>query len=324
MMKNSIRVFTYIVIVLMLGACNLPEINGNGTSDISAQEAAMTAAAQTVEAQHTVNAQGQSITPSLSTGQSGETPEVTPTPTGEIPCDRAGFEKDITVEDGTEMISGEKFTKTWQVRNKGSCTWTSGYQLVFDTGDAMDGPSAQSLTSVSVLPGDILDVSVELTAPDTPGTYRGVWQMRNPQGDIFTRDGVWAEIVVVLAPPSIHSSHASFDISETADADLDEGDSPPSGGGSDFKFVAAGTKYIEPDNGATFLLMGSNEPSYNACKTAALTSNNIDVDDTLVGKWVCYKTNQGRLGRFEVVSLTPSDPNQPQTLEVSYLTWVIP
>jgi len=323
-MKNFVHLFTYCVVILALGACTLPAVNANATEEISAQEAAMTAAAQTVEAQHTMNAQGQSTAPPLSTEPSGETPGVTPTPTEEIPCDQAGFVKDVTVEDGTEMIPGETFTKTWQVRNEGLCTWTSGYELVFDTGDIMDGPSSKPLTSFSVPTGDILDVAVELTAPSTPGTYRGVWQIRNPQGDIFTRSGVWVEIVVVPAPPSIHSSHASFDIAETTDADLDEGDSPPAGGGTDFKFTVATTKYIEPGNGATFLLLGSSEPSYNTCKTAALSTDNIDVDDTLVGKWICYKTNQGRLGRFKVVSLTPSDPTQPQTLEVSYLTWAIP
>lgn len=324
MKKNSIFVFTCCLMILVIGACNLPAMNGEVTDDISAQEAAMTAAAQTVEAQHTANAQGDSTTPPLSTEPSGETPGVTPTPTGEIPCDQAGFVGDITIEDGTEMIPGETFTKTWQVRNDGTCTWTSGYELVFDSGDIMDGPTTQQLASVSVPPGDILEISVDLTAPNTLGTYRGVWHIRNPQGEIFTRSGVWVEIVVVSAPPSIHSSHASFSISETAEADLDEGDSPPGTGGRDFTFVVAGTKQIDPGNGATFLVMGASEPSYNTCKTTTLAAGNIDVDDTLIGKWVCYRTNQGRLGRFKVVSLTPTDATQPQTLEVSYLTWAIP
>jgi hypothetical protein len=326
-MKN-IPVYTYtslLLILLTLSACNMPTASGNGTEEISAQEAAMTSAAQTVAVQHTANAQGASPTDENATEEPGDTesPDATPTST-EIPCDLAGFVKDVTIIDGTEMTPGETFTKTWQVRNEGSCTWTSSYELVFDEGDIMEGTSPQQLTSKSILPGDTLDVSIELTAPDDTGTYRGVWHIRNPQGDIFTRSGIWVEIVVVPAPPSVHSSHASFDIAETAQADLDEGDSPPAGGGGDFTFTANGTKTIQAENGATILLIDLNEPSYTDCKTVALASDNIEVNDSLVNQWICYRTDQGRVGKFKVVSLTPGDPNVAQTLEISYTTWAIP
>jgi hypothetical protein len=327
-MMKKIPILKYtigLMILVALGACNMPATNGSSTEEISAQEAAMTSAAQTVAAQHTANAQDATTTDEDSTEEPDDTesPEVTPTST-EVPCDLAGFVKDVTIVDGTEMTPGEVFTKTWQVRNEGSCTWTSGYELIFDEGDIMGGTSPQQLTSASIPPGDILDVSVELTAPGATGTYRGLWHIRNPQGDIFTRSGIWVEIVVVPAPPSVHSSHASFDIAETAEADLDEGDSPPAGGGRDFTFTANGTKFIKAENGATILLMDSNEPSYTDCKTVVLTSDSIEVDDALIDQWVCYRTNQGRVGKFKVVSLTPGDPNAAQTLEISYTTWAIP
>jgi hypothetical protein len=66
------------------------------------------------------------------------------------------------------------------------------------------------------------------------------------------------------------------------------------------------------------------EPSYTDCKTVALASDSIEVNDSLVNQWVCYRTNQGRVGKFKVVSLTPADPNVAQTLEISYTTWAIP
>jgi hypothetical protein len=230
----------------------------------------------------------------------------------------------VTIVDGTEMTPGETFTKTWQVRNEGSCSWTSGYELVFGEGDDMGGTSPQQLSSDSISSGSILDVSVELTAPDDPGTYRGVWHIRNPQGDIFTRSGIWVEIVVVPAPPSIHSSHASLDVVETTQADLDEGDSPPVSSGGDFTFATNGIKFIQAESGTTILLMDLNEPSYTDCKTVALASDSIEVNDSLVNQWICYRTDEGRVGKFKVVSLTPSDPNVAQTLEISYTTWAIP
>lgn len=321
-------VYSYVILLLfliILTTCNMPSENGNSAGEISAQEMAMTSAAQTVAVQHTANAQSASPTDENTTDEPAatEAPDLTPTST-EVPCNLAGFVKDVTIIDGTEMTPGETFTKTWQVRNEGSCSWTSGYALVFDEGDDMGGISPQQLTSESVSSGSILDVSVELTAPDNPGTYRGVWHIRNPQGEIFTRSGIWVEIVVVPGPPSVHSSHASLGVVETAQADLDEGDSPPVGSGADFTFVANGTKFIQAESGATILLMDLDEPSYTDCKTVALASDSIEVTDSLVDQWVCYRTNQGRVGKFKVVLLTPGDPNVVQTLEISYTTWAIP
>jgi len=294
--KLIFKVTSLLIILLVLSACNMPGSEGNETEDISVQEAAMTSAADTVAVQHTANAEGATPGDQTSTEapDGSETPEVTPTAT-EKPCDMASFVKDVTIIDGTEMTPGETFTKTWQVRNEGSCTWTSGYELILDEGEAMGGTSPQQLTADSVAPGDTLDVSVELTAPSDLGTYRGVWHLTNPQGDIFSRSGIWVEIVVVAAPPSIHSSHASFEIAEVTEADLDEGDSPPAGGGKDFTFTVGVTKVIQAENGATLLLLGDDEPSYTECKTLVLTSDSIEVDDDLIDQWVCYRTSQGRV-----------------------------
>jgi hypothetical protein len=61
----------------------------------------------------------------------------------------------------------------------------------------------------SVAPGATYDVSVPMTAPTTPGTYGGEWQMVNGQGVPFVTR-VWVQIVVpgsttstTPAPPSI-------------------------------------------------------------------------------------------------------------------------
>ena len=40
-------------------------------------------------------------------------------------CDWVTFLKDVTVPDGTEFTQGETFTKTWRLKNRGTCTWTS-------------------------------------------------------------------------------------------------------------------------------------------------------------------------------------------------------
>lgn len=110
-------------------------------------------------------------------------PSATNTP---VPCDLAGWGSDITVPDGKKFNPGESFTKTWELHNVGSCAWTSGYQVVFSGGDQMGATSGQSITSGSIAPGTSVQISVDMTAPDTPGTYIGNWKLKNPSGGLFT------------------------------------------------------------------------------------------------------------------------------------------
>jgi hypothetical protein len=91
----------------------------------------------------------------------------------------------VTIADDSSVFTGAEFTKTWRLRNSGTCTWTSGYQLVFDHGDRMSAPDAVMVTSGSVPPGSTVDVSVTLKAPSDAGTYQGYFKLRNPSGVLF-------------------------------------------------------------------------------------------------------------------------------------------
>jgi hypothetical protein len=120
-------------------------------------------------------------------------------------CDRAGNIQDITIPDGTAVNSGTEFTKTWRLKNTGSCTWNQNFHLVFYTGDKMGAASEINLTK-TVSPGQTADISVDLTAPNNLGTYTGYWKLRNDSGVLFgigawAQDPFWASIKV-LAPIS--------------------------------------------------------------------------------------------------------------------------
>src|SRR5690606_36461817 len=78
---------------------------------------------------------------------------------------------------------GAKFTKTWRVRNTGESAWGSGYMLAFIGDSSLDGPGTVPLPPTE--PGKTADVSVELTAPVTPGRHRSSWQARSAAGDPF-------------------------------------------------------------------------------------------------------------------------------------------
>jgi hypothetical protein len=116
-------------------------------------------------------------------------------------CDWAQFVADVTVPDGTSFSAGAAFTKTWRLKNIGSCNWTTGYSLVFSSGEKMGGPDSVPLTS-DVAPGQTVDISVNLTAPTTPGAYRGFWQLKNASGAVFgigatASSSFWVDIKVL-------------------------------------------------------------------------------------------------------------------------------
>jgi hypothetical protein len=210
---NSIVIFT--LLLLLLTACNMP----TPTSSAAEQTALIdTSVAKTVLAREKTTSQP-SQPPLVATDTPQSQPEDTPSPTDTpipdtatptetpIPCNLARFVSDVTIPDGTEFAPGKSFTKTWSLKNIGSCPWTSGYDIIFFGGDAMGAPSSVQITTGIVDTGQNVHVSVNLTAPSLPGTYRGNWQLRDPSDVIFgiensTSGSFWVEIVVPEPTPT--------------------------------------------------------------------------------------------------------------------------
>jgi len=112
-------------------------------------------------------------------------PTATPSQTSSpVPVDAAEFIGDVTIPDGTHLSPGESFIKTWRLRNSGTSTWTRAYSLVFANGSQMNGLSLIPLLG-TVAPGGVIDVSVTLVAPNSPGTYKGYWELRSATGILF-------------------------------------------------------------------------------------------------------------------------------------------
>lgn len=120
--------------------------------------------------------------------------------------DRAQFVSDVNVPDGTRFEAATAFKKTWRLKNVGTCTWTTSYQLVHDSGERMSGPTSTALTG-SVAPGATVDLTVDLTAPATAGRYRGYWKFKNASGVLFgigaaANRSWWVEINVTSSAPT--------------------------------------------------------------------------------------------------------------------------
>ena len=136
------------------------------------------------------------------------------TPTMVIPCEWASYVSDVTVPDGTTFSPGAAFTKTWRLRNRGTCTWTTGYALVFSSGNAMSGPSSVSMPH-DVKPGETVDISISLVAPTDTGSYTGNYKFRDALGSTFglgvDHNGqVWVKINVATSTLSdLHLAHVA-------------------------------------------------------------------------------------------------------------------
>lgn len=142
----------------------------------------------------------------IPTATQAQQPTATP-----IPCNQAAFVSE-TIPDGTVFAANQTFTKSWRLRNTGTCTWNPNYRLIFFSGDQMHGPNSVKLNK-SIAPGEQVDFLVDLKAPSESGTYRGYWRLQAEDGSRFSQ--VFTQIKVAGAPFAVTSvklsaSPASF------------------------------------------------------------------------------------------------------------------
>ena len=149
------------------------------------------------------------------TGATEETPteesptDIPPTPTEPRPENEAGctnsaeFVADVTVPDDSVIDAGITFTKTWRIRNTGTCIWAWDYMLVHYSENSLGAPATVPLDVT--YPGETADISVDLTAPSGPGKYRGNFVIENPDGlimQINSDSRLWLVINVQNTAPA--------------------------------------------------------------------------------------------------------------------------
>jgi hypothetical protein len=189
-----------LLIVVLLTSCSGGSTSPTPTPvDVNALQ---TAAVQTVVADITQTAaavvQPTEIVPPTETPVPAptETPTLTVTPTLSA-CDNSAFINDASVPDGTIMAAGQEFIKTWKVKNTGTCSWTTGYRIVFGYSNPPNekmGGLPINLTA-EVAPNADTEISVKLKAPLKSGTYSGYWKLANNNGYAF---GEYFTVVIIV------------------------------------------------------------------------------------------------------------------------------
>jgi hypothetical protein len=183
-MKTKILIYTLLILTL-LTSCSAGSTEPTPTPvDIGAIQ---TSAVQTVIAPITQTAAA-FTPPPTATEEPTLTlePSQTPTPEGTAPpiiCNDLEFVSDSSVPDGTQMTAGQEFVKTWKVKNTGTCTWTTAYNIIHAYGEKLSGQST-ALTA-EVAPNAEAEISITLKAPATAGTYSSYWRLSNNNGSPF-------------------------------------------------------------------------------------------------------------------------------------------
>jgi hypothetical protein len=255
----------------------------------------------------TVEAPTVTTAPSIPTQSpipASDTPVPTHTATQTL-CDEIEFVRDITIEDGKEIPPGEPFEKIWRLKNAGTCTWTSSYSLVFDSGDQLSAPDSQQLTTNTVAPGQEIDVAVEMIAPDDPGEYRANFKLKNPSGTVFglgaKSNPFWVEILV----PDLSGVMFDF-LAQAKNADWGSGKEP-------VDFANPGhieLDYGGPDTDADGFSMIKDKVSLENGKTSAKileTHPKMEDDGYIVGRYPLYRVGPGDYIKAQLGFLAQED-----------------
>jgi hypothetical protein len=204
-MKNPIRILPAAILVVLISACSLgakPTGTVTPTVDTVSTQVAGTLTALAILAGPSATPVTPTLTPTPAPSETPRPtalplptlsfPTNTPLPVNVVACDNAAYVSDVTIPDGTVMAPGQTFTKTWKIKNTGTCTWTTAYKLAFVSGNAMGGVST-ALTA-SVAPGGTIDISVALKAPSSAGSVTGYWRLKNAAGT-----GLGEQVSVVIS-----------------------------------------------------------------------------------------------------------------------------
>ena len=357
---NKAANMAFIIVMIFYAGCNFPASSAEREADLN-----VTQAYQTVEARLTQGAvktplttqtftptSAASATPTIPAATAMATSSPVPTtaessPVAECDLAAAGNPIDVTIPDDTQLQPGEAFSKVWRLQNAGTCTWDKNYSIALFSGDGM-GASSNTPLEKQVLPDETIDISVDMIAPESPGTYQGNWKLQNGNGDWFGigpsgGSAFWVRILVgdgtTLTPSGTEITPTLTTEPETTGTaapggsvsgviglapgdglDLDSKD--VNSGGADFLFTEEedGQLYIGPNQSAKFEPLGFGPPTQEECKSMSLSGSSYKLANISEGTFFCYQTNDNRYGWLQAIGYSQEDGE----LTVQMLTWTSP
>lgn len=117
------------------------------------------------------------------------------------PGDRSEFVADVSLEDGQVVSPGEVLIKRWRLRNAGAVPWI-GRQLERVGPPAGVGliTSPKRVPISDTQPGELVDIEIELRAPDLDGSTVAHFRSIHPDGTLCFPDryaqGIYVRLTV--------------------------------------------------------------------------------------------------------------------------------
>lgn len=194
LLKQAVR--AVLLLTLLLSACSRSEATPTTDPALIFTQAAETVAAGLTQTAASLPTATPTVTlPPTNTPEptqavsptSAETPTATipPTATRASVADRADFVSQSPL-DGTVMYPEQPFTLTWTVKNVGTTTWTTAYQVRFFLGDATLRFGAPDIRfPKEVKPNEGIDLVLSMKAPSKAGDYNTIWVLTNAEGQNF-------------------------------------------------------------------------------------------------------------------------------------------
>lgn len=292
-----------------------------------------------------------------------ELPEPTLTPTSTVAstpeqvCDKAAPGSpaiDVTIPDDTEMHPGEEFTKVWRLVNDGTCTWTRDYHAVWFFGDKL-GDTLSVPIGTRVATGESVEITVDMVAPDKPGSYQSNWKLSNASSQLF---GIgpngdlpfWVRIVVEKPPASTRLPSATITpvpvvtatattapavtptptiapailitgtvlLTPTQRIDFDTNQvNPPKDYDLAYQADATNHHWLVPQGKAVIGIYGSTMPSLSVCQAATMSAAPVAIESISPGTYLCYQTDQKFAGWLRYEQFNSKDGS----VLIRYLTW---
>jgi hypothetical protein len=131
-------------------------------------------------------AQVAAITPTQApaAGSAASTATAVPVdPSTAFGCYNATFIAHVTQPYAPAFNPGDKFTKTWRVKNTGTCDWPRGFMIVFVSGDRFGADNIEIGQKVTT--GSYAEISINMTAPSLNGVVSSNWQLATDIGKQF-------------------------------------------------------------------------------------------------------------------------------------------
>ena len=89
-----------------------------------------------------------------------------------------------TIPSGSRLNPGERFVKTWQIKNTGTCDWTREFKITYVGGYDFQGADTTRIRE-KVTAGSTVEVSMSIDAPNDPDSYSSSWQIATNEGVLF-------------------------------------------------------------------------------------------------------------------------------------------